>query len=121
MSSPDLTSILSSLSSEDFESLKNVASSLLGKTGSKEQKEEKSETSSPIEGLNLDKMALPDMAKFASLAPILSELSKEDERTRFLMALKPFLSDERKSKADEAAKIVKIINLLPLLRERGIL
>lgn len=121
MSSPDLTSILSSLSSEDFESLKGIASSFLGGMSGKEEKPEESEALNPLKGLDLNKMALPDMAKFASLAPILSELSKDDERTRFLMALKPFLSDERKSKADEAAKIVKIINLLPLLRERGIL
>ncbi|HZK21446.1 MAG TPA: hypothetical protein VFC76_04120 [Oscillospiraceae bacterium] len=120
MSSLDLTSILGSLSSEDFESLKNIASSFLG-GGGKEPKEENSEDLAPAAETALNKMALPDMSKFASLAPILSELSKEDERTKFLMALKPFLSDERKSKADEAAKIVKIINLLPHLRESGIL
>ncbi len=129
MSSPDLSSILSSLSGEDMDALKNIAASLFsgGASEEKQEPEKKEEAAAPaalsglLSGLDLSKVGLPDMSKFASLTPILAEISKKDERTEFLLALKPFLSEERRPKADEAAKLLKLVNILPMLRDRGIL
>ena len=129
MANPDLSSILSSLSGEDMDALKNIAASLFsgGGTAEKEEPEKKEEATAQtmlgglLSGLDLGKVGLPDMSKFASLTPILAEISKKDERTEFLLALKPFLTEERRPKADEAAKLIKLVNILPMLRDRGIL
>ena len=41
----------------------------------------------------------------------------EDNRTRLLLALKPILSEERAKRVDSAVKLLKLIQLLPLLKE----
>ncbi|MBQ8304053.1 MAG: hypothetical protein IJX79_03805 [Clostridia bacterium] len=41
----------------------------------------------------------------------------EDNRTRLLLALKPILSEERAKRVDGAVKLLKLIQLLPLLKE----
>lgn len=41
----------------------------------------------------------------------------EDNRTRLLLALKPILSEERARRIDGAVKLLKLIQLLPLLKE----
>ncbi|HOD03287.1 MAG: hypothetical protein BWY46_00227 [Firmicutes bacterium ADurb.Bin300] len=120
MSNQDISALLNSLSGEDFESLKKVASGLLGEKNSSGEVSE-SLSSGEANGESMNKSALPDMSKFASLAPLLGELTKRDDRTDFLMSLKPFLSEQRKPKADEAARLIRLINMIPLLRERGVL
>lgn len=47
--------------------------------------------------------------------------SADDDRTRLLIALKPHLSEPKREKVDTAVKILKMIELLPLLRESGFL
>ncbi|MBQ2972333.1 MAG: hypothetical protein IJE16_07270 [Ruminococcus sp.] len=61
------------------------------------------------------------LSMMTKLAPLLSDMNKEDDTTRLLFALRPFLSDERKKKLDEASKILKIMKLLPLVKDVGIL
>ncbi len=64
----------------------------------------------------------PDMLTlFSKFAPLMSSFNKEDDTTRLLLALRPFLSPERKKKLDEASKILKIMKLLPLIKETNIL
>lgn len=41
----------------------------------------------------------------------------EDNRTRLLLALKPILSEERARRVDGAVKLLKLVQLLPLLKE----
>ena len=125
MGNPDLSAILNSLSGEDMNALKNVAESLFSGGGLQKEEPKKSDAeaslSSLLSGIDLSNIGLPDMSKLASLAPILAEISKKDERTEFILALKPFLSEARRPKADEAAKLIKLVNILPMLRDRGIL
>lgn len=45
----------------------------------------------------------------------------EDSRTKLLTALKPHLSEPRREKVDTAIKILRMLELLPLLKESGIL
>lgn len=124
MADLDIGSILSSLSSEDIKNLKNVANSILG--GEKPQEPEKQE---PVKNLNnsdfkmpdLSGLGLPDMSQFSNLLPLLSALNSHDEREDFICALKPLLSDERRRKADEAMKFMKLLSLIPLLKEKGIM
>lgn len=71
----------------------------------------------------------PDFSDFlkagemSSLISIISKLkaSGNDPRAQLLNALKPHLSDKRQEKVDTAIKILKVIEVLPLMRESGIL
>lgn len=46
---------------------------------------------------------------------------KDDNRTALLLALKPHLSEPRQEKIDTAVKLLKLIDLLPFLKQSGIL
>ena len=63
----------------------------------------------------------PDAAMLMSLANALGQSNKNDDNINFLMALKPLLSDEKKPRVDRAVKILRLMNMLPALRESGIL
>lgn len=56
------------------------------------------------------------LSMMTRLVPLLSDMNKEDDTSRLLLALKPFLSEERKKKLAQAEKIIKIMKLLPLLK-----
>ncbi len=49
--------------------------------------------------------------------PLISDMQKDDDTTRLLKALRPFLSNERRKKLDEAAKLLRLTKLLPLIRQ----
>lgn len=66
------------------------------------------------------------LANAGEIQQIMSLVSKfknhgEDHRTRLLEALKPNLSEPRQEKVDTAIKLLRIIDMLPTLRESGIL
>lgn len=105
----DISEILSSLTPEDMEQLKSVAYSLLGS----EQQEVKKEQHSQPNIFN------PEL--LGNLGKLSNAFAGDDKRTTLLKALKPMLSEERQQKADEAIKILKIIQIIPLLRESGLL
>lgn len=54
------------------------------------------------------------------LAPLLGQVSREDDSTRLLRALRPLLGEARQKKLDEAIKILHMMRLLPLLKESGV-
>ena len=124
MADLDIGSILSSLSSEDINNLKNVANSILGGENSQEQERKehpKNKDNADFKMPDLSSLGLPDMSQFSNLLPLLSALNSRDEREDFICALKPLLSDERRKKADEAMKFVKLLSIIPLLKEKGIM
>lgn len=63
----------------------------------------------------------PDMNMLSSLAPVLQAVNSKDDRVEFINALRPLLSNDRRKKADEAVKIVRLLSVLPLLKERGLM
>ncbi len=134
----DINSILNSLSQDDIENLKKTAADILGGMGDghkesenrehkgEENQEEKNGSQkgnfNPEDILkNMGNLGMPDLSQLASLAPILQAFNSHDERLDFINALKPLLSEERKKKADEAMKLVRLMSVLPLLKERGIM
>ena len=119
----DISSILNSLSAEDIENIKKAASGFLGNMGEIQEKpkEKKQENNGMPFPDGLSGLGMPDLSQLASLAPILQAFNSHDERLDFINALKPLLSEERRHKADEAMKLVKLLSVLPLLRERGIM
>lgn len=130
----DISSILNSLSPEDIENIKKAASGFLGNIGdmqgnnqesqkqeNKKQETKKQETNGMPFPDGLSGLGMPDLSQLASLSPILQAFNSHDERLDFINALKPLLSEDRRHKADEAMKLVKLLSVLPLLRERGIM
>ncbi len=142
----DINSILSSLSQEDIENLKKTAADIMGGMGSPtpkndsngEEKTDKNNSNSNSSNNNVNNISFenilssfqnsngnsfgfPDMNMLSSLAPVLQAVNSKDERVEFINALRPLLSDDRRKKADEAVKIVRLLSLLPLLKERGLM
>ncbi len=48
-------------------------------------------------------------------------LNSPSDNERFLLALRPMLREENRSKIDSAVKIMKLLTLLPVLKESGML
>ncbi len=59
----------------------------------------------------------------AAIMSVIGALKSEtnDDRSRLLYALKPYLSEKRRERVDGAVKILKVISVLPTLKEQGIL
>lgn len=102
----NINDLLNSLSAEDMEKLKNVASSLMSNNKSNETKKEPTDNISSLFGGDTANM----------LMQVASQMNKEDDKTAFIKALRPLLSDERKQKADEAIRFMKLMDALPLLK-----
>ena len=66
-------------------------------------------------GVNTQTLAL-----VGKLAPLLSQVNREDDATRLLRALRPLLGEARQKKVDEAIQILQMLRLLPLLKENGV-
>lgn len=54
------------------------------------------------------------------LAPLFQSFRDEDESTRLLRALKPFMHEERAKRIDGAIRLLHIMKILPLLKGSGI-
>ncbi len=74
--------------------------------------------SNPAPSLPLD--GLPDLGMLAKLAPLMGAFGKEDDDTRLLQALRPYLHGEREQRLDDTMKMLRLTKLLPLLQEQGI-
>lgn len=60
-----------------------------------------------------------DPETILKLIDIFSKLNSPDKNTELLMALKPHLRTENQAKLQRAATLLKIISLLPLLKDLG--
>lgn len=127
----DLGAILNSLTPGDIENLKQTAASVLGENNSFRPHKQEEQPKQEENQLNFDDLlknmgglsglGMPDLSQLSAIVPILQAFNSHDERLDFINALKPLLSEERQKKADEATKLVKLMSVLPLLRERGIM
>ncbi len=63
-----------------------------------------------------------DPIQIGKIMSLMSRLKSDndDSRSKLLLALKPHLSAPRREKVDTAIKMLKLIDLLPLLKESGI-
>ncbi|MBE6727260.1 MAG: hypothetical protein E7562_01280 [Ruminococcaceae bacterium] len=94
---------------QSIERIRGMAQSLFG--GEKKDEPQRAEAS------------FPDISEISGIMGMLSRLKAggEDDRTRLLLALKPHLSEERQRRVDTAVKILRVIDLLPALKESGLL
>ncbi|WP_440449237.1 hypothetical protein [Ruminococcus intestinalis] len=91
----------------------------LGLSGNAPEKpkptENKKELSLPNELLN------DDITKsLIKILPAVKSIGCEDDTTRLLNALRPFLSCEKQEKLDKAEKMLKLFKILPLLKDINI-
>ena len=63
----------------------------------------------------------PDLSLLAKAAPLFAVMQQEDDGTRLLRALRPYLGEERAAWVDDALQILKWLRLIPLLKEQGVL
>lgn len=109
-----------------MEKIKSMASALFSDNGaedtpqtSADRREEPQDNSG---NSLLGGLSLPDGFDPMKLMNMFSLLknNKRDDRSELLMALKPHLSAERQERVDKAVKLLKVISLLPVLKEQGI-
>ena len=60
-----------------------------------------------------------DVAALTKLLPLLGNLNQENEDTRLLSALRPYLHGQRAERLEESMRLMKLMKLLPLLTEGG--
>lgn len=53
------------------------------------------------------------------LAPMLSSMGRDDDITCLLNSLRPFLSEPRRARLDQAGKMLRVMKLLPIIKESG--
>lgn len=121
----DLTNQLNSILSDpkSMEMIQNLASSLLGGDDSKDNKTElpspEPQPASDLPMLSaLSNMNSGEIGLLLKIGNLLRS-GQDDARTRLLLSLKPLLAPERRDRVDKAVKLLKIAELLPLLRESG--
>lgn len=106
-----LNDILSSLTDEDMENLREAASSLFGNTESDEKKQDSSSAMPDFGSI------LGNAQMMAKLGTVMGAMNKSDNKTRLIEALKPLLSEKRRRKADEAMQMMKLMELLPMITQ----
>ena len=100
--------ILNSLSPEDIENIKSIASDFIGgsnPTAEKSNPQPPEKKPQTPDFSNLGSLGMPDLSQLSGLLPIFQALNSQDERLDFIEALKPLLSAEKRQKADEAMKL----------------
>lgn len=105
----NINDLLNSISPEDMEKLKSVANSLMnnnnsaGSAGNGGTKQQSAGASNDNETSDL-------------IMRVASAMNRENDKTAFIKALRPLLSEERRHKADEAMKFLRLMDALPLLK-----
>ena len=97
---------------QGLEKVKSLASGLLNNTQSKTEQEETSASALPF-----------DPTQMSSMISVMNALknNQKDENTALLISLKPHLSTQRRKKVDTAIAIMRIVKVLPLLKESGLM
>ncbi len=114
----NINDIIASLSDNDIEMLKGVASSILGNTADDEQgqKQVQSQSSNILaNGLNLSQGDLDMMLKAKAIFDKMNNTSSKN--ADLINALKPHLSAESQQKADKAIRILKLFDILPYIKD----
>lgn len=64
---------------------------------------------------------MPSAEELGKIMSVMSRLngSGTDSRAQLLLALKPHLSEPRREKVDNALKILRLLEILPLIKEFG--
>ncbi len=113
MNMDSIADIISNLSDSDIAALQETAASFLG--GSNENKNENQSQNSCFD------FSAIDPAMIGKITRIMSALnsSSSDPRCDLIKALKPLLSNDKKKRADDALQIMKMLQIIPLIKNMG--
>lgn len=104
----DINEILSSLTPDDIENLKQTAESVFGQGNAHEKKN----VDNNAEGL----FGSFDPQMIGKITKIMGAMNRESgKRCKLIEALKPNLSPDRQKKAEQAIQILKLLEILPLI------
>lgn len=97
----------------DPEALKQVQSlgAQLGLSGAQSEPKPAPKPAPPVNG--------EIMTAITQLAPMMSSFSEDDDVSRLLNALRPFLSEEKQLKLDRAQRLMKLVRIIPLIKDSG--
>ena len=111
----DITSQITDIlnNPESMKKFSEMASSFLNSS-------EKNEKSQPTdsENFNFNPQQMGSIMKIMNI--LQKQIFKNDDNTKLLLALKPHLSAERSKKVDKAISLLKIVKVLPLLKDSGL-
>lgn len=105
----NINDLLNSISPQDMEKLKSVASSLMSNKPSEQGRQRETQNTDGMS--TLFGSDTTDM-----LMKVATQMNRENDKTAFIKALQPLLSEERRVKADEAMKFMRLMDTLPLLK-----
>ncbi len=113
----NINDIIASLSNEDIQMLKGVASSILGNENNEKQEQNKprDKAQNVLSGLDLSSDDLNMMLKAKSIFDRMNNTSSKN--ADLITALKPHLSEESRKKADTAIRILRLFEILPYIKE----
>ena len=101
------------LGDEDgMKKISQIASSLMSQNESTT-----TNNNSSFGDMQIDPIQMGNIIKMMNL---IKSNNKEDKNTKLLVALKPHLSYSRQEKVDKAISLLKIVKILPLLKESGL-
>ena len=98
---------------ESMERVKQMAQSLLGVE----------EESAAAPSISASPAETNDDINIKQIISIFSKMKNtaDDSRVQLIYALRPHLSEERRARADTAIKLLKLLDMLPFIKESGIL
>ena len=114
----NLNDIINSLSADDINMLKGVASSILGEqndSSPQNQGVKRQNNTDLSQSLNIDGVDFDMIMKAKTIFDKMN--NTQSKNVDLIKALKPHLSPESQNKADQALRILKLFEVLPLLRE----
>lgn len=122
----NINEILSSLSEDDINQLKTAAASLLGGDSGSSNNETNTSDENTSQQSSSETQAVSsnipsiDTNLLKNIASVNSLMNNKDARLDLLVSLKPMLSEHRRTRVDEAVKILRLLNMFPALRDSGI-
>lgn len=112
----DIASLLSGLSQDDIEKLKETAQQFFGgkeETNVKEKPQKNENSMTAPSEFPFDPKLISSVARFSGM------MNESDEKSNFILALKPLLSEKRQKKADDAVMMLKFMKIINALQENG--
>lgn len=117
----DITSKITELLNdpEGMQRISSLASSIMQADDKEEKTPNKQKNDSSFgDNLPIDPAQMGNIMKMMS---VLKQQDTNDDNAKLLIALKPHLSEERRKKVDKAVSLLKVVKLLPILKESGML
>lgn len=79
-----------------------------------------SHLTAPAVSADNQSIAKDDISALTKLLPLMENFRKDDQDMLLLKAIRPYLQDTRQSRLDEAIKVMHMLKILPLLKDKGI-